>query len=60
MEALMDRKPRTLRAALAGTTVAFCFASTLLLGACAVKSESFDFPAMRLTSAPDAAAGDQR
>lgn len=56
----MDRKPRTLRAALAGTTVAFCFASTLLLGACAVKSESFDFPAMRLTSAPDAAAGDQR
>lgn len=50
----MDRKPGTMRAALAGTTIALCFASTLLVGACAVKDPSFDFPAMRLTSAPAA------
>jgi hypothetical protein len=54
MEALMDRKPGTMRAALAGTTIALCFASTLLVGACAVKDPSFDFPVMRLTSAPAA------
>ena len=50
----MDRKLGTIRAALAGTTIALCFASTLLLGACAVKSESFVFPGMRLSRAPDA------
>ena len=50
----MDRRSGTMRAARAGTTIALCFASTLLVGACAVKDSSFDFPAMRLTSAPAA------
>jgi hypothetical protein len=54
MEALMNRKPGSMRVALAGTTIALGLASALFVGACAVKSPSFDFPAMRLTSSPDA------
>jgi hypothetical protein len=50
----MDRKPGTIRSALAGTTTALCLASTLFFGACTVKTHSFDFPAMRLTSPPAA------
>jgi hypothetical protein len=50
----MDCKPGTIRAALIGTTTALCLASTLLVGACTVKTHSFDFPAMRLTSPPAA------
>ena len=50
----MNRTPGTIRAALAGTTTALCLASTVFVGACAVKTQSFDFPAMRLTSPPDA------
>jgi len=46
----MDRKSGTIRAALVGTTVALCLASTLL-AACAIK-QPYDFPVMRLTSAP--------
>ena len=49
----MDRKARTMRAALASTTTALCLASTLLVAACAVK-EPYDFPVMRLTSPPAA------
>ncbi|HYJ58066.1 MAG TPA: hypothetical protein VEW64_01775 [Methyloceanibacter sp.] len=48
----MDHKSGTIRAMLAGTTAALCLASTLFVGACAVKTQSFDFPAMRLTSPP--------
>ncbi len=48
----MDRKSGIIRAALAGTTIALCLASTLL-AACAVK-QPFDFPVMRLTSPPAA------
>ena len=47
----MDHKPGTIRAALAGTTIALCLASTILAAACAVK-EPYDFPVMRLTSPP--------
>lgn len=50
----MDRNSRTMRATLVGTTIALCLASTLFAGACAVKDPAFDFPAMRLTSSPDA------
>ena len=49
----MDRKARTMRAALAGTT-ALCLASTLLFGACAMKLQNDDFPVMRLTNPPAA------
>ncbi|HEV7463880.1 MAG TPA: hypothetical protein VGN85_08225 [Methyloceanibacter sp.] len=45
----MDQHSRTIRAALVGTTTALCLASTLIVGACAVK-EPYDFPVMRLTS----------
>ena len=48
----MDRKARTMRAALAGTTTALCLASTLLFGACAMKMQPDDFPVMRLTNPP--------
>ena len=44
----MDHKPGTIRAALAGTTIALCLASTLIAAACAIK-QSFDYPVMRLT-----------
>lgn len=55
----MDRKLGTLRAALVGTTVALCLASTLFTGACAVK-QPYDFPVMRLTSPPAADAEPSR
>jgi hypothetical protein len=48
----MDRKARTIRAALVGTTTALCLASTLLFGACAMKLQPDDFPVMRLTNPP--------
>jgi hypothetical protein len=48
MEAHMGYASR-IRAALAGTTIALCLASTVLVSACAVKTASFDYPAMRLT-----------
>jgi hypothetical protein len=38
-----------IRAALAGKTIALCLASAILVSACAVKTTSFDYPAMRLT-----------
>jgi len=47
----MDRKARTIRAALVGTTTALCLASTLIVAACAVRMPD-DFPVMRLTSPP--------
>ena len=56
----MDRKSGTMRAALACTTIALCLASTVFVGACAVKDPAFDFPAMRLTSPPDANAQSQQ
>jgi|KBSSwiStaDraftv2_1062776.scaffolds.fasta_scaffold926354_2 predicted small lipoprotein YifL len=43
-----------IRAALVGTTTAFCLASILILAACAVKMPVSDFPAMKLTSPVDA------
>jgi hypothetical protein len=49
----MDRK-RPMRAALVGTTTALCLASTLIFGACAMKTEPYDFPVMRLTNPPAA------
>jgi hypothetical protein len=48
----MDRKARTIRAALAATTTALCLASTVLFGACAMKLQPDDFPVMRLTNPP--------
>jgi hypothetical protein len=48
----MGRKTRAIRAALVGTTTALCLASTLIVGACAVRMEPYDFPVMRLTSPP--------
>ena len=56
----MDRRLGTIRAALAGTTTALCLASTVFVGACAVKDPAFDFPAMRLTSSPVANAQSQQ
>ncbi len=47
----MDEQRQTVRGALVGATAAFCILSTLLGAACAVK-QPYDFPAMRLTSAP--------
>ncbi len=47
----MDRNSGTLRALLGGTVAALCLASTLLVAACADR-EPYDFPVMRLTSAP--------
>lgn len=47
----MDRKSGTVRAALAGTAIALCLASTFLAAACAVK-QPFDYPVMRLTDPP--------
>ena len=41
-------------AALVGTTAALCLASTLLVAACAVRMEPYDFPVMRLTNPPAA------
>ena len=49
----MDRKSGIIRAALAGTAIALCLASTFLAAGCAVK-QPFDFPVMRLTSPPAA------
>jgi hypothetical protein len=40
-----------MRALLGGTAAALCLVSTLLVGACAAR-EPYDFPVMRLTSAP--------
>jgi hypothetical protein len=53
MEALMGHASR-IRAALAGTTIAICLASTFIVAACAVRTQSFDFPVMRLTNPPAA------
>ena len=50
----MDHKSGTVRAALIGTTAALCLASTLLVAACAVRMEPYDFPVMRLTNPPAA------
>ena len=47
----MGHTSGTIRAALAGTTAALCLASTLLIGACAVR-QPYDFPVMRLTNPP--------
>ena len=54
----MDHRSGTIRAALAGTTAVLCLASTLLIAACAAK-EPYDFPVMRLTSAPATTASTQ-
>jgi hypothetical protein len=51
----MDQTSRTIRAALAGTAIALCIASTLLVVACAVK-QPYDFPVMRLTNPPASSA----
>ena len=48
----MDYKSGAIRAALVGTTAALCLASTLLVAACAVTMEPYDFPVMRLTNPP--------
>lgn len=48
----MDRNARAMRAALVGTTAALYLVSTLIVGACAVRMEPYDFPVMRLTNAP--------
>ncbi len=54
----MDRNSGTMRALLGGTAAALCLASTLLVAACAAK-EPYDFPVMRLTSAPATTASTQ-
>lgn len=48
----MGQMSRTFRAALAGMTATLCLGSTLIIGACAVKLDSQDFPAMKLTETP--------
>jgi hypothetical protein len=50
----MDQHSRTIRAALVGTTTALCLASTLIVGACAVRMQPYDFPVMRFTNPPAA------
>lgn len=55
---IMDRNSGTMRALLGGTAAALCLASTLLVAACAAK-EPYDFPVMRLTSAPATTASTQ-
>ena len=55
----MGHTSGTIRAALAGTTIALCLASTILVVACAVK-QPFDFPVMRLTDPPAADAQPQQ
>jgi hypothetical protein len=47
----MDEQAQTVRGALAGAAAALSILSALLAAACAVK-QPYDFPAMRLTSAP--------
>lgn len=51
----MDQQSRTVRGALVGATAALSILATLLAAACAVK-QPYDYPAMRLTSAPAAGA----
>jgi hypothetical protein len=50
----MDRKTRAIQAALVGTTAALGLASTLIIAACAVRVQPYDFPVMRLTNPPAA------
>ena len=47
----MDRQSRTIQAALIGAIAAISIVSALLVAACGVK-QPYDYPAMRLTSAP--------
>jgi hypothetical protein len=47
----MHHSSGLMRALLGGTAAALCLVSTLLVGACAAR-EPYDFPVMRLTSAP--------
>jgi hypothetical protein len=47
----MHRTSETKRALFGGTAAALCLVSTLLVAACAAR-EPYDFPVMRLTSAP--------
>ena len=47
----MNTKAQTVRGALVGATAALSILATLLAAACAVK-QPYDYPAMRLTSAP--------
>jgi hypothetical protein len=54
----MDHTPGIIRALLGGTAAALCLASTLLVAACAER-EPYDFPVMRLTSAPATTASTQ-
>jgi len=54
----MHRTSETKRALFGGTAAALCLVSTLLVAACAAR-EPYDFPVMRLTSAPAATGSTQ-